>query len=115
MIIDYVIIGERIRYFRVTKNMSQEELAEQTELSRVLISCIERGERIPSLETVIKITNVLEVNINDILAENLTVSNSAYDSDFFDLLLDCSKNENDILIKAITALKNILRSYSISK
>lgn len=112
---NYKNIGLKIRYFRTANGITQEKLAEKTNLSRVLISYIERGERIASLETMVKISNALEVNISDILSDDLKVTNSIYDSEIFNLLLDCSKEESQILRSSLISLKAILNEYYISK
>ena len=46
-------IGKNIRKFRLERNMRQEDLAEMTNLSANYIGMVERGEKIPSLETFI--------------------------------------------------------------
>ena len=54
-------IGKYIRKFRLARKLRQEELAEQTGLSTNYIGMIERGEKVPSLESFIAIANVLDV------------------------------------------------------
>lgn len=67
-------IGKNIRKYR------QEDLAERAGLTTNYIGMVERGEKIPSLETFIKILNALEVSADMILADVLdtgyTVKNS---------------------------------------
>ena len=50
-------IGKNIRKFRLVKKLRQEDLAERTGLTANYIGMVERGEKIPSLETFIKILN----------------------------------------------------------
>ena len=50
-------IGKNIRKFREIKKLRQEDLAEKTDLTTNYIGMIERGEKIPSLETFINILN----------------------------------------------------------
>lgn len=64
-------IGKRIREKRLEKSWSQEELAEKVNLSTIYIGMIERGEKIPKLETFIKIVNSLETSSDEILADVL--------------------------------------------
>ena len=49
-------------------------MAEKAELSRVHISCIERGERVPSLAAVINIANALNVTVDELVSDNLFFS-----------------------------------------
>ena len=58
----------------------QEDLAEKTDLTTNYIGMVERGEKIPSLETFIKIVNALGVSsdmvLTDVLETGYTVKNS---------------------------------------
>lgn len=73
-------IGKNIRKYRLMKKYRQEDLAERAGLTTNYIGMVERGEKIPSLETFIKILNALEVSSDMILADVLdtgyTVKNS---------------------------------------
>ena len=60
-------IGKNIRNFRRSKKMRQEDLAEKTGLSTNYIGSLERGEKVPSLETFIEIANVLGVSADMLL------------------------------------------------
>jgi transcriptional regulator with XRE-family HTH domain len=61
------ILGLRIRSYRKEKNMSQEKLAELSELHPTYIGQLERGEKNPSIETLYKISIGLEVPISILL------------------------------------------------
>ena len=58
-------IGKNIRKFREIKKLRQEDLAEKTDLTTNYIGMIERGEKIPSLETFINILNSLGVSADN--------------------------------------------------
>ena len=60
-------IGRNIRKFRLMRNLRQEDLAEMAGLSINYVGALERGEKIPSLETFIVLLNALEVS-SDICA-----------------------------------------------
>lgn len=62
-------IGKNIRKYRLMKKLRQEDLAEKTELSINYVGAIERGEKIPSLETFLVIINALGVSADMILAD----------------------------------------------
>ena len=63
MEINYALIGKRIRETRKQRGLSAEELAEIADLSTVYISYIENAKRKPSLESLIKISNALEITM----------------------------------------------------
>ena len=73
-------IGKNIRKFRLARKLRQEDLAEKTDLTTNYIGMVERGEKIPSLETFIKILNALGVSsdmvLTDVLETGYTVKNS---------------------------------------
>ena len=58
--------GKAIRRRRRELDLSQEELAEMAELHRTYISNIERGELNPSLETMEKLVNALNISFADL-------------------------------------------------
>ncbi len=68
-------IGKNIRMYRLAKKLRQEDLAEKTELSPNYIGMVERGEKIPSLETFIAILNALDISADMVLTD---VVNTGY-------------------------------------
>lgn len=60
-------IGKTVRKIREEKNMTQEELALSAGLNRAYIGYIERGERNPSTETLVKIAKALKVSPKDLI------------------------------------------------
>lgn len=114
MDIDYASMGLRIRHIRVQKSLTQDELSEQSGTSRSFINRVENGKKGLSLETLIAIANALNVSTDDILVDSLVHPHSEQDTDAHYLLLDCSEEETHILIKAMTALKSIIKPYNIT-
>lgn len=113
MPVDYNALGSRIAHYRGKLNLSQEELAEQVNLSREYINKIETAARKPTLDTLIDIANVLRVSADDILVDSLQHTVSTADSDLHRLLLDCNKIEEQILTKNAQELKKILYGLGI--
>lgn len=62
-------IGRNIRAYRKAQHMSIEELAYRTDLSKNYMALVERGEKIPSLETFLIIVNALNVSSDQILCD----------------------------------------------
>lgn len=60
-------IGANLRRLREKKGVTQEELALSAGLNRAYIGYIERGERNPSTETLVKIAKALKVSPKDLL------------------------------------------------
>ena len=78
-------IGRNIKKYRIEKKLRQEDLAEKTDLSANYIGMVERGEKIPSLETFISILNALEISADmvlaDVLKQGYVVKNSLFSED----------------------------------
>lgn len=62
-------IGRRIKAAREKKRLTQEQLAEYVDLSPMHVSVIERGVKLPKLETLINIANVLDVSADVLLQD----------------------------------------------
>lgn len=64
------IFGKRIEVLRKKQNLSQEELAFKCELHRTYIGAIERGEKSPTLKTIEKIANGLNLEIIELFKKD---------------------------------------------
>lgn len=64
-------IGRNIRKFRLEQHLRQGDLAERTGLTTNYIGMIERGEKLPSLETFIDILNALDLSADLVLSDVL--------------------------------------------
>lgn len=100
----YESIGKNIRKYRQQKKLRQEDLAERTGLSTTYIGMVERGEKIPSLETFISILNTLEASADVILADVLVTGYQVKDSLLAEKLASLSKNERDRVYAVIDTL-----------
>lgn len=56
----------KLKAARALKDMSQEELAKQVEVSRQTINAIENGDYNPSINLCISICRILGVTLNDL-------------------------------------------------
>lgn len=63
-------LGKEIKKKRRLAALTQEQLAEKTDLSVTYIGMLERGERIPGLETLIKIADALNATTDELLYGN---------------------------------------------
>ncbi|MEK7498188.1 MAG: helix-turn-helix transcriptional regulator [Patescibacteria group bacterium] len=59
-------LGNKIRKLRVKKGISQEGLADMANIERSYMGAIERGERNPSFDKLVSISNALEVQLSDL-------------------------------------------------
>ncbi len=107
---DYRSIGENIRKYRKTKKMTQETLAERAGLSVNYIGSIERGEKLPSLETFIMILNQLGVTadciLQDVVQANYELKMSLLNEKLSVLSPDQRATVEDVVDVLVRRLKN---------
>lgn len=60
--VDYAAFGKRVRFIRRCLDITQEQLAEKIGLTAAFIGHIERGTRIPSIETLYRLCLALGVS-----------------------------------------------------
>ena len=65
---DCAKIGRLIRMLRCEKGLTQKQLADAMHVSCSLIGHIERGSRKPSLETLVSLSKVLNIPVDDLLS-----------------------------------------------
>ncbi|WP_195549851.1 helix-turn-helix domain-containing protein [Streptococcus australis] len=83
-------IGELVREYRLSKKLTQQELAEKSDLSLPFINLIENNRRNLSVDTLLKILSAMNVD----------------PSDFFRPLSETSDDNLQLLIKKIQLNKN---------
>ena len=83
-------IGELVREYRLSKELTQQELAEKSDLSLPFINLIENNRRNLSVDALLKILTAMEID----------------PSDFFRPLSDTSDDNLQLLIEKIQLNKN---------
>lgn len=83
---DLSAVGKRIRAVRETKGMTQEDLAAKADISPTHIGVIERGAKVPNLDTFIAIVNALEVSADVVLQDVVDRSCESQASELSSLL-----------------------------
>lgn len=109
MVLDFKIIGIRVKESRLQKRMSQAVLAERIDMSVTYISHIETAKKQASLETLVRIADVLGVTVNAFLYGNQANDLSEYRTDLTLLIEDCTSYEKRIIYEIAFAAKMSLR------
>lgn len=73
MIIDYVLVGKRIKEKRELNNLTKLQLAKISNFSNQHITNIEKGTGRPSIEFLVRIANILNVSVDYLLQDSIHV------------------------------------------
>ncbi len=66
--LDPILVGQVLARFRQRKGITQEVLSGLADIGRTHLSALERGERKPTLETLYRISNALDVPMSAIVS-----------------------------------------------
>ena len=102
------LVGSRIRDARINRRMSQADLAAKANISLPHVSNIEKGKTSMKLETFIRIIEALQVSADSLLRPDVPEVRSLYQSEFDELLADCSPKELDSILKIVRELKSTM-------
>lgn len=97
-------IGKRIRKCRENKGWRQEDFAEKIGLSVTYTGMIERGEKVPKLETFITIANVLGVSTDVLLADVLETGYDIKSSLMTEDIAKLPKNERERIYHVVSSM-----------
>ncbi len=105
---NYYEIGQRIRKYRKSNHISQEELAEKVGISTTHMSHIETGNTKLSLPVLVEIAQALNVNTDDLIFSETNNNKSKKINDIASSLEQCSSQQlsivYDIVKSTVTAL-----------
>lgn len=99
MAIDYNIIGERLKKARLSKGLTQENLAESLNISIAYLSRIETGTTKINLKRLNEICKLLDISESEILSGVSDDSNNYLNNDLNDLLKNCSPEKQRLIYK----------------
>ncbi|MCT4598420.1 MAG: helix-turn-helix transcriptional regulator [Vallitalea sp.] len=99
--IDYKIIGKRIKKSKKSINMTQEKVSEILKVSPEYISRIETGTTKLNLEMLVKMSDVLDISPAYLLTGTNTKSDDYLTPEINDLLKNCSPDKINAVSKMI--------------
>ena len=99
------LLGQRIRYLRNLRGMTQEQLGDKADVNYKYLGAIERGEKNPSTDNLDKISGALDVKLNELFIfeheiEDLQLLKKKID----DLLKDANRKEFKTIYRVIKAI-----------
>lgn len=102
--------GEKLKKYRIKNHLSQMELAEKIGSATSSVSHLENGTHSPSLETLLRLSQVLNIGIDEMLYDSLpSVKDYHLDKDIQKLFSGCSADEKELLIRILETVKKTLR------
>ena len=69
------LLARNLKYFRNQRQLSQAQLAEKAKISITFLSNIERGKMFPKVETLSRLTESLNVEVQELFMADLTPEN----------------------------------------
>lgn len=103
-IIDYNLIGKRIKKQRKYKKITQERMAADLSLSAFYISKIENGKSAPTLETLALIANYLNLDLSYLITGTSKLEDTYYINELNQIISKASKSQLDLIIRISKAV-----------
>jgi transcriptional regulator with XRE-family HTH domain len=101
-----LILGRNLKLYRSRRNWSQADLAEKSGLSVVYLSDIERGNKWPYLDTLVKLAEAFEMDVFELLKPQ-----DALPDDTASLVAKFSEEMTAVIEKSLENMrKNTLQS-----
>ena len=98
--------GKIIEELRKARNWSQGELAEKTNVSRVMIGKYERGDAVPSIEAAKSIADAFDVSLDYLVGEGI---NASFDKKTVKRLQDIHNLDSDTQNMLFKLIDTVLR------
>lgn len=99
MEINYITIGKKIRFLRIDRQMTQEDLAFLLETSPSYVSNIENGKKKPSLKKLGEIADIFGVSLNDLVSVSITL-----EDEFSEMVSLCPPDKRKLLLEALSTI-----------
>ena len=98
-------IGVKLRTIRLSKNLTQEYIANAVDINTSHISNIENNRVKVSLSTLVQICNALDTTVDYVLSEEYNDSSSAIEQEILHELHACSNQTKEQILKIVKALQ----------
>tara|TARA_B110001469_G_C9646725_1_gene327208 strand:- start:815 stop:1147 length:333 start_codon:yes stop_codon:yes gene_type:complete len=105
-------IGKTIASLRDKKDWSQSDLANESEVSRVMIGKYERGEAVPSIDAAKKIADALGISLDYLVGEGV---NSSFDKKTVKRLKDIEELNPKIKDNLFFLIDTVIRDTNAQK
>ena len=86
-------LGDKIKYYRNLKKLTQKQLSGMTGISEIAIRKYESNQRKPKIENIIKIAIALEIPSNLLVGSDINITNLIDRSDYNEIKADFNSEE----------------------
>ena len=104
-------LGSRIAEMRMSRGLTQFQLAEMTGLSQSYIGFLEQGIRNGTILTYLDIVSVLGYSLNDLVGGGISGPDSELLSELSDALTDCSADEKESAVRIFREMLRMIRMF----
>lgn len=109
--IDWRMLGNRIADMRLSRGITQIQLAEMTGLSRVYIGYIEQGKRGGTIMTYLDIVTALGYSLNDLVRNSFSDTAPEMILEISSALNSCSDDEKESIVRIFREMLNMIRMF----
>lgn len=103
--INFERIGKKLKELRISKNLTQEYIANMADVNVSHISNIENNRVKISLPTLVHVCNALNTTVDFILADEYTHPSSVIEQEILNELHACTPEVQKQILKIVRALK----------
>ena len=107
MAIDKKTLGKRVQRQRKQLDLTQAELAERVVLDTTYLSQVERGVKLPSLETLLNLAVALQVTPDVLLDLKIPAKDDTLLKELRDILAGWDGKQRQAVLKALRALAEL--------
>lgn len=107
--LDYKLIGKRIRAAREREKLSQLDMAGLIDVSVTHISLVENGKKKVSLEMISRVSDTLGVTIDELIGGSKNVPDSEYLTQIGMQLDGCTEYEKRVICDMACAARKTLK------
>ena len=108
-VFDLSVVGKRIKKARKNLKLTQEVIAERTNISGQYWSMMETGRYGGSVNTYLQIATALGLTLNDLFYDEAELIHSVEGFNLDGLFSDCDDFEKAVLLDFLLAMKPILK------
>lgn len=107
LVVDYKLIGSRLKSEREAKQLTQETVAERADITTVYLSKIENGKVHPTLNTLSAICTVIGCDLGTVLLNSASESKDYQSEKVVQLFHACSPEVKPIALELLKGLSKL--------